>query len=37
MTDHGRTVAVAKVSADQIRPLGNKEIHHAHAFEPAAR
>jgi hypothetical protein len=33
----GRTVAVAKVSADQIRPLGDKEIHHARAFEPAAR
>jgi len=32
-----RTVAVAKVSADQIRPLGDKEIHHARAFEPAAR
>ena len=33
----GRTVAVAKVSADQIRPLGDKEIHHARTFEPAAR
>jgi photosystem II stability/assembly factor-like uncharacterized protein len=36
-TFYGRTVAVAKVSADQIRPLGNKEIHHARVFEPAAR
>jgi hypothetical protein len=36
-TFDGRTVAVAKVSADQIRPLGDKEIHHARAFEPAAR
>ena len=36
-TFDGRTVAVAKVSANQIRPLGNKEIHHARAFEPAAR
>ena len=36
-TFDGRTVAVAKVSVDQIRPLGEKEIHHARAFEPAAR
>ena len=35
-TYDGRTVAVARVTADQIRPLGNKEIHHARAFEPAA-
>jgi len=27
---------VVKVTADQIRPLGDKEIHHARAFEPAA-
>ena len=33
-TYDGRTVAVAKVSADQTRPLGSKEIHHARAFEP---
>ena len=37
-TFDGTTVAVAKVSAtNQIRPVGNKEIHHARAFEPAAR
>ena len=36
-TFDGRTVAVAKVSAGQIHPLGDKEIHHARAFEPAAR
>jgi hypothetical protein len=36
-TFDGRTVAVAKVSTDQIRPLGDKEIHHARAFEPATR
>jgi hypothetical protein len=36
-TFDGRTVAVAKVSANQIRPLGDKEIHHVRAFEPAAR
>ena len=36
-TYDGRTVAVAKISADQIRPLGRKEIHHARAFEPAVR
>jgi hypothetical protein len=36
-TFDGRTVAVAKVSANQIRPIGDKEIHHARPFEPAAR
>jgi hypothetical protein len=36
-TFDGRTVAVAKVSANQIRLLGDKEIHHARSFEPAAR
>jgi len=36
-TFDGRTIAVAKVVADQIRPLGDKEIHHARAFEPVAR
>jgi hypothetical protein len=36
-TFDGRTVAVAKVSADQIRSLGDKEIHHARGFELAAR
>jgi hypothetical protein len=36
-TYDGRTLAVAKVSAAQIRPLGSKEIHHARAFEPTAR
>jgi photosystem II stability/assembly factor-like uncharacterized protein len=36
-TFDGRTVAVAKVSADQIRPLEDQEIHHARAFEPVAR
>jgi hypothetical protein len=36
-TFDGRTVAVAKVSAGQIRSLGKKEIHHARAFEPACR
>lgn len=36
-TFDGGTVAVAKVCADQIRHLGEKEIHHARAFEPAAR
>jgi hypothetical protein len=36
----GRTVAVAKVSANQVPPLGDKEIHHVCAFEsrqPAER
>lgn len=36
-TFDGSTVAVAKVSAAQIRPLSRKEIHHARAFEPTAR
>jgi len=36
-TYDGTTVAVAKVAADQVRPLGSKEIHHARAFEPASR
>lgn len=36
-TFDGQTVAVAKVSPDQIRPLGNREIHHARALEPASR
>jgi hypothetical protein len=33
----GRTVAVARVSAEQIRPLGSRGIYHARAFEPAVR
>ena len=36
-TYDGATVAVAKVAADQVRPLGRKEIHHARTFEPAVR
>ena len=36
-TFDGSTVAVAKVPANQIRLLGDKEIHHARAFEPATR
>ena len=35
-TFDGNTIALAKVSADQIRPLGGKEIHHARAFAPGA-
>jgi hypothetical protein len=37
MTYDGRAIALAKVSADHIRPIGSKEIHHARAFEPAVR
>ncbi len=33
-TFKGRTVAVAKVSAGQIRPLAQNEVHHARAMEP---
>jgi len=33
-TFDGSTVAVTKVSADQIRPLSRGEIHHARKFEP---
>jgi uncharacterized protein DUF4926 len=35
-TFDGNTVAVAKVSADQIRPLARNEIHHARALHPVA-
>jgi hypothetical protein len=31
-----QTVAVAKVSADQIRPLAQNEIHHAGALDSVA-
>jgi hypothetical protein len=36
-TFEGSTVAVAKVTATQIRPLLHNEIHHARRFEPVAR
>ena len=36
-TYDGRTVAVTKLAAGQIRPLKSREIHHARAFEPAVR
>jgi len=36
-TFDGSTVAVTKVSDDQIRPLSRHEIHHARRFEPVAR
>ena len=32
-TFNGKTVALAKVSADQIHPLAPNEIHHARPFE----
>ena len=32
----GKTVAIAKVSADQIRPLARNEIHHARALDSVA-
>lgn len=35
-TFDGTTVALAKVSADQIRPLAPNEIHHARPFDLAA-
>jgi hypothetical protein len=35
-TYDGRTVALAKVAADQIRPLARNEIHHACPFALAA-
>jgi len=35
-TYDGATVALAKVSAEQIRPLGRNEIHHARPFALAA-
>jgi hypothetical protein len=36
-TFDGRTVAVTKASADQIRPLAENEIHHARALDSVAR
>jgi hypothetical protein len=33
-TYDGTTVAMAKVTADQIRPLARNEIHHARSFDP---
>ena len=35
-TFDGKTVAVAKVSAHQIRPLARNEIHHARALDSVA-
>ena len=35
-TFDGKTVAVAKVSADQIRPLARNEIHRARALDSVA-
>jgi hypothetical protein len=35
-TFDGKTVAVAKVSANQIRPLARNEIHHARALDSVA-
>ena len=35
-TYDGTTVALAKVAADQIRPLARNEIHHARPFALAA-
>ena len=35
-TFDGKTVALTKVSPDQIRPLAPNEIHHARAFDLAA-
>lgn len=31
----GTTVAVAKVSAEQVRPLGGNEVHHARRLDLA--
>ena len=36
-TFDGSTVAVTKVSGDQVRPLLPNEIHHARRFEPVVR
>lgn len=35
-TFDGSTVALAKVSAAQIRSLSHNEIHHTRSFEPVA-
>ena len=36
-TYDGTTVALAKVAAEQIRPLARNEIHHARSFDLAVR
>ena len=36
-TFDGATVAVTKVSAEQVRPLSRNEIHHARPFDPVVR
>jgi len=36
-TYDGTTVAVAKVSAEQVRALGRNEVHHARPIDLAAR
>ena len=36
ITCDGTTVALARVAADQIRPLARNEIHHARPFALAA-
>jgi hypothetical protein len=36
-TFDGSTVAVTKVSADQVRSLSRNEIHHARQFAPVVR
>jgi hypothetical protein len=36
-TFEGKTVALTKVSSEQIRPLAPNEIHHARPFETAVR
>jgi hypothetical protein len=35
-TFDGTTIALPKVSADQIRPLGKQEIHHTRTFQPVS-
>ena len=37
VTFDGKTVAIVKLSADQIRPLAQNDIHHARPFQAAAR
>jgi len=37
VTFDGKTVAIVKLSADQIRPLAQNDIHHARQLEPIGR
>ncbi len=37
VTFDGKTVAIVKLAAAEIRPLAQNDIHHARPFQPAGR